>query len=212
MPAKPNTSMGRVSDTRERLIKAVGELIWTGSYGSTTIDQICAKAGVRKGSFYHFFKSKTAVAKAAIEAEWEGEREKWDRMFSPSVPPLERLRQLARTTYDEQVELKRQYGRVLGCPLCQLGAEVSTLDDELRIVVERILGQARRYFETTLRDAASEGLLPVKDVAVKARMLHIYGEGLLTMARIQNNLELLRDLERGMMDILGVKETAAKTR
>src|SRR5262245_19698673 len=136
--------MGRVSDAKERLIKAVAELIWTGSYGSTTIDQICAKAGVRKGSFYHFFESKTEVAKAAIEAEWENERAEWDRMFSPSVPPLERLRRLARRTLEEQVDLKRKYGRVLGCPLCQLGAEVITLEDELLVVVERIMGQARR--------------------------------------------------------------------
>ena len=46
--------MGRVSDAKERLMEAVGELIWTGSYGSTTIDQICEKAGVKKGSFYYF--------------------------------------------------------------------------------------------------------------------------------------------------------------
>ena len=42
--------MGRVSDAKERLMEAVRELVWTGSYGSTTIDQICEKAGVKKGS------------------------------------------------------------------------------------------------------------------------------------------------------------------
>ncbi|MEO8425481.1 MAG: TetR/AcrR family transcriptional regulator [Verrucomicrobiota bacterium] len=52
--------MGRVSNAKERLMKAVQELIWTGSYGSTTIDQICQKAGVKKGSFYHFFDSKAS--------------------------------------------------------------------------------------------------------------------------------------------------------
>ena len=41
--------MGRVSDAKERLMKAVSELIWTGSYGNTTIDQICEKAGVKTG-------------------------------------------------------------------------------------------------------------------------------------------------------------------
>ena len=39
--------MGRVSDAKEKLMEAVKELIWTGSYGSTTIDQICDKAGVK---------------------------------------------------------------------------------------------------------------------------------------------------------------------
>ena len=39
--------MGRVSDARERLMNAVSELIWTGSYGTTTIDHICERAGVK---------------------------------------------------------------------------------------------------------------------------------------------------------------------
>src|SRR5262249_2566506 len=56
--------MGRVSDARQRLMDAVCELIWAGSYGSTTIDQICEKAGVKKGSFYHFFDSKADLAVA----------------------------------------------------------------------------------------------------------------------------------------------------
>jgi TetR/AcrR family transcriptional repressor of nem operon len=204
--------MGRVSDAKEKLLKAVAELIWTGSYGSTTVDHICEKADVRKGSFYHFFDSKAELAKEAIEAEWEKEREQWDRMFSPSVPPLERFRRLARHSYEEQVELKREYGRVLGCPLCNLGSEVSTLEPELRETVERIMAQGQRYFETAVRDAAAEGLISPKDVAAKARQLHTYGEGLLTMARIHNNVELLRDMERGLMDILGVKESAASSK
>ena len=62
--------MGRVSDAKERLMEAVSELIWTGSYGGTTIDHICEKAGVKKGSFYYFFDSKADLALAAIDVGW----------------------------------------------------------------------------------------------------------------------------------------------
>jgi TetR/AcrR family transcriptional repressor of nem operon len=55
--------MGRTSDAKERLIEAMIELIWTGSYGSTSVDQICERAGVKKGSFYHFFESKTGAGR-----------------------------------------------------------------------------------------------------------------------------------------------------
>ena len=44
---------------------AVAELFWTVSYDRTTIDQICEKAGVKKGSFYYFFDDKAALAEAA---------------------------------------------------------------------------------------------------------------------------------------------------
>lgn len=85
--------MARVSDAKERLIEAVIELIWTGSYGSTSVDLICERAGVKKGSFYHFFESKTALALTGIETAWEAHRAELDRTFSPVVPPLERLSQ-----------------------------------------------------------------------------------------------------------------------
>ena len=84
--------MGRVSDAKDRLMDAVRELIWEGSYGSTTIDQICEKAGVKKGSFYYFFDSKTDLAIAALDAEWVVRRAELDSIFSPMVPPLERVR------------------------------------------------------------------------------------------------------------------------
>jgi TetR/AcrR family transcriptional repressor of nem operon len=65
--------MGRVSDAKERLMDAVLDLIWSGSYGSTTIDHICDKAGVKKGSFYYFFDSKAELAAEALEASWQNQ-------------------------------------------------------------------------------------------------------------------------------------------
>ena len=87
--------MGRVSDAKERLMKAVRGLIWEGSYGGTTIDQICEKAGVKKGSFYYFFDSKADLAEASLGEEWERRRQELDAIFSPTVPPLERLKKHA---------------------------------------------------------------------------------------------------------------------
>jgi TetR/AcrR family transcriptional repressor of nem operon len=161
--------MGRVSDAKERLMKAVSELIWTGSYGNTTIDQICEKSGVKKGSFYYFFDSKAELAEAAIEVAWQEFRPRLDAAFSPSLDPLERFRMYSEMTYHEQVELKDQYGYVLGCPLCSLGTEVSTQEKGLQRKVKAIMDQARKYLETTVRDAHAAGLVHAPDAAAKAR-------------------------------------------
>src|SRR5712692_7656669 len=109
--------MGRVSDAKERLMEAVRELIWTGSYGSTTIDQICEAAGVKKGSFYYFFDSKADVAVAALDAEWNRHRPELDAIFSSTVPPLERLRKYCEYGYQIQKQIAQKCGCVLGCPL-----------------------------------------------------------------------------------------------
>src|SRR5437868_5228019 len=130
--------MGRVSDAKERLMKAVGELIWTGSYGSTTIDQICERAGVKKGSFYYFFDSKADLAVAAVDAEWQQRRQDLDSLFSATVPPLERLRLYCEYGYRLQTEIRSKCGCVLGCPLFSVGAEVSTQETGLQKKIQEI--------------------------------------------------------------------------
>src|SRR5436190_15764697 len=118
--------MGRTSNAKERLMDAIAELIWVGSYGSTSIDDICEKAGVKKGSFYYFFESKADLASSAIEAEWQVRRGELDAIFSPTVPPLDRFRKLTEYIYRSQRDVHKRFGCVFGCTLFAIGAEVST--------------------------------------------------------------------------------------
>jgi len=198
--------MGRVSNAKQRLMEAVGELIWAGSYGSTTIDQICEKSGVKKGSFYYFFDSKADLAAAAIDREWQKRRHELDSLFSATLPPLERLRRYCDYGYQFQVESKAKFGCVLGCPLFSLGSEISTQEDRLQKKIQKILDQKRRYLESAIRDAHAAGLIHVPDAAARARTLFAYYQGLLTEARIHNDLDVLREALRGTYELLGLKE------
>jgi TetR/AcrR family transcriptional regulator, transcriptional repressor for nem operon len=197
--------MGRVSDAKQRLMEAVGELIWKGSYGSTTIDQICETAGVKKGSFYYFFESKADLAAAAVECECERMRPELDAIFSPTVPPLERLRKYCDFGYKLQSEMKADCGRVLGCPLFTLGSEVSTQEDRLQKKVHEILDRKLKYLESAIRDAHAAGLIDAPDASAKAKMLFAYYQGMCTQARIENSLEPLKVAVQGTYELLGVK-------
>jgi TetR/AcrR family transcriptional repressor of nem operon len=198
--------MGRVSDAKQRLMDAVLDLIWSGSYGTTTIDQICAKAEVKKGSFYYFFESKAELAAEAFSESWSHKRVELDAIFSPMVPPLDRLRKYCDFAFKFQSEIKEKYGRVLGCPHSSLGSEVCTQEDLLGKKIQEIMAYKLKYIESAIRDAQAAGLVQVTDVSAKARMILAYYEGLLTQARIQNSLEMLRDTATGIFAILGVKE------
>ena len=201
--------MGRVSDAREKLMEAISELIWLGSYASTTIDQICERAGVKKGSFYYFFKSKADLAVAALDADFKAKRPAFDEIFSPSVAPLERLRGFSEFVFKRQSEMKCQCGCVLGCPLFTLGSEVCNQEEKLRAKVQEILDHYGKYFETAIRDAHAAGLIQAPDAALKARVIRAYSEGLLTQARIQNDPEVLKEMPRGVMSILGAQAAEA---
>ena len=63
--------MGRKSNAKERLINSAIELIGTRSYNSVGVQEICEHAGVKKGSFYHFFPSKSDLTVAALDAMWK---------------------------------------------------------------------------------------------------------------------------------------------
>jgi len=186
------------------------KLIWAGSYGSTTVDQICEQAGVKKGTFYYFFESKSDLALAAIEGGWLNRKQSLDAIFSPTVAPLEKIRLYCEESYQMQSALKKQCGRVLGCPLFNLGAEICSHEKKLHTKIKEILGYYHRYLESAIREAHAAGLLPAPDPAAKARMLFAYCEGLLTQARILNDPELLREMFQGAAAILGVDERLLK--
>ena len=95
---------------------------------------------------------------------------------------------------------------MLGCPLFALGAEVCLQEDGLRHKIQEILEYNRKYLESAIRDAHAAGLIHAADASAKAAMILAYYEGLLTQARIQNDVEVLRDTARGIFAMLGVKE------
>ena len=145
--------MGRPSsDTKQTLIDTALELIWTSSYGSVSVDDICKAAGVKKGSFYHFFPSKVDLAVAAMEHSYHEVKPLYDTIFSPDTPPVQRFERMADFAVAKQAEAAERYGRVCGCPCASLGSEMAGQEDGIRAKFEDIAHRLERYYENALRD------------------------------------------------------------
>ncbi|HEY3785995.1 MAG TPA: TetR/AcrR family transcriptional regulator [Steroidobacteraceae bacterium] len=77
---------------REKLLDASFVLIREKGYSATSVDELCAQAGVTKGAFFHHFQSKDALAVAALD-RWS----ELSRVFFESAPyhehgdPLDRI-------------------------------------------------------------------------------------------------------------------------
>ena len=201
--------MPRVSDMKERLLDAAMDLIWENSYGATSVDAICDRAGAKKGSFYYFFKSKSELAAAALEDCWNKKRAEMDSIFSPTVPPLERFDRYFDFVHDRLAEVQKKCGSILGCPFVSVGSEVSTQDQIVRETIDRIMDRKVNYFVSAVRDAAAEGLIDAPDPVAKARALFSCYQGTMAQARIQNDIELLRGFKEVAMEVLGVKRASA---
>lgn len=195
--------MGRTSNAREQLLSVAFDLIWQQSYGSVSVDDICERAKVKKGSFYYFFPSKSDLAVAAYEEHWQRRRPDYDRTFSPLVPPLERIENYCKNVYESQKEKKLKTGRVLGCPFASVGCELSTQDEKIRQKAQEMFVRFSKYIETALRDAHKEGLIDKCDFAAKSQAIFCLVMGMLLQAKVKNDPEILCDLDSTILQMVG---------
>lgn len=201
--------MGRTSDANERLMDAALDLIWEESYGAVTIDDICKRADVKKGSFYYFFDSKAELAVAALERMWaQTWKPNMDQAFSPSLDPLARLAGYLDAIYKKQVAIKQEHGKVLGCPIVSVGSETSTHEVDVNGKIREILNRKRRYYESAIRDAVAEGVVEPCDPAEKASSLAGLIEGTVCQCRIMNDPEVARSLPEMGLRLLGARQPA----
>jgi TetR/AcrR family transcriptional repressor of nem operon len=201
--------MGRTSDAKEKLLDVAFQLIWDSSYGSVSVDQICDRAKVNKGSFYHFYNSKADLAIAAYEEHWARQKAEMDRLFSVQVPPLDRLSAWCRFVYEGQKCKAANFGRVCGCPYASIGSELATQDDKIRAKSEEIMARNVRYLESAIVDARREGLTAIDDSKRAAQDIFAFVMGKLLQAKVKNDVELLKNLEATVMAIAEIKPVLA---
>lgn len=196
--------MSRSTDSRERLLSAALDLIWSSSYGTVGVEEICARADVRKGTFYHFFPSKADLAVAAYEAHWREIEPLFQAAFAADLPPLDRLTRWCDSIYEQQLELFHKYGHVCGCPFSNVGSELSTRDEKLRKKSAEMIECGMPYLERAISDAVRMKLLPKRNVREAAEDIAACVLGQMLHAKILNEPEMLRDLDRLVMQQLGV--------
>jgi len=197
--------------TREQLLKVALDLIWAHSYGAVSVDDICKKAKAQKGSFYHYFESKSELAKAALEAAWEEIRPELDRIFSTQVPALERLRNYAEFSRALQIDMGKQIGFVVGCPFTTVGSERCSCDDGLTQKSWEVLVRFRKYFVSALRDACEEGTIKLDNYDQSAQEIFTHYLGANAEARLTNSLKPMENLFEVWLRMMGAANAEAKT-
>lgn len=79
-------------NSKQKLLEAATNLIRTNGYGATTVDVLCDYAGVSKGTFFHYFKSKEHLAVEAAHNWSTMTTEFFDNApYTQEKDPLKRL-------------------------------------------------------------------------------------------------------------------------
>jgi TetR/AcrR family transcriptional repressor of nem operon len=66
-----------------------------------------------------------------------------------------------------------------------------------------------QFFVSAVRDAAAEKLIVAPDPEAKAKALFACYQGTVAQARIQNDIDLLRQFKEVARDVLGVRRAEA---
>ncbi|MFJ5833045.1 TetR/AcrR family transcriptional regulator [Streptomyces sp. NPDC093089] len=197
--------MGRTSDARERILAAAEQLMLSRGYSALGVAEICAAAGVPKGSFYYFFASKEQLALAVVDEHWAGRRAVWDRALAPDVPPLARLRRLYAATEEGLRADRESCGAVTGCLLGNLALEMSTRTESVRGRLREVFEEQVSLVEGAVAEARGRGEVTVADARTAARALVAQLEGEVLFAKLYDDPGRLGALWANSLALLGAE-------
>jgi TetR/AcrR family transcriptional repressor of nem operon len=140
----------RESTARQKLIEAALALIRAKGYAATTVDELCVRAGVTKGAFFHHFASKEelAVAVANYWSETTGALFA-DAPYHRRKDPLERILGYL----DFRKELLKGEVPEFTCLVGTMVQEVYETNPQIRAACEASISAHARTLEADIAEA-----------------------------------------------------------
>lgn len=205
--------------TRDRLLETALQLVWQRNYDNVGVNEICSRAGVTKGAFYHHFDSKADLYYAASLHAWESMKRDLDELFSPMYSAAEQLEAVIDFIISKQrrerdvCEAEAGEGaaaeaaqEVVGCAFftsCGQGAS----EEKVQQAAVEMSDKAIRYYTALVRNLKAEGVLRGDpDPEQLGRLMFQYVHGLLNYGRLRNSLAVIEaDLREGIYRLVDLK-------
>lgn len=182
------------TSTREEIIRQGAELIHARGYRATGIQQILDAAGIPKGSFYFYFKSKDDFGCAVIDYFTLIINDIYARYLRETgVMPLERLNKLL-DYFEASFE---KSGATLGCPIGNLSLELADDKEDLRNRLQAAVEGFITQIESCLNEAKEKKQLSAGLNTADTAHLIFHGlEGAILHMKVAKNVEPLRAFRR----------------
>lgn len=177
------------AESRNRLIRTGAEILCEQSFASMGIEAVLQRAGLSKGSFYHFFASKELFGLEVIQHYADFFNRKLDRTLKPDgSSALQRLRRYT----EDGMEGMARFDFKRGCLIGNLMQELAATHPTFRqAITEVLLGWEDRIAEC-LEQAIAEGDIPPSiNVRPYAEFFWTGWEGALMQAKRHQTVEPL---------------------
>lgn len=178
------TRSERPTDARRRLLDAALQLFREKGYNATTVDELCAAAGVTKGAFFHHFRSKEALGIAAVD-HWS---EVTSALFASADyhrhdHPLDRV--LA--YLDLRADLVQGSAAEFSCVAGTTVQEIHASHPAIRDAADRSILGGAAHIEAHLEELLAQ--CPVTNLTAHGLALHIQSviQGAFVIAKARND-------------------------
>ena len=166
--------------TRDKLISATFDEVFSHGYQGAALTDILAKAGVHKGSMYHFFANKKEMALAAIqETIIQKNMDKYSYVKTYTRGFLEEFYTRLRDTS------VRDFKR--GCPIANIVQEMSNIDEDFNTLMKSIYGAFRANIKSILDKAIEVKEMKPCDTQKLALFITSTIEGAILAAKASGN-------------------------
>ena len=196
--------MGRRSSARARLAATADNLFRDRGFEAVSVAHLCQDAGVNKGSFYHFFPSKRGLLLEVIDNAWDetGLLARWEA-GAPQQPTTQ-LRRYVQELFAYHYADRETSGRVRGSLLANLALELGGRDPEVTDRLAELFRRETAAFTLLLIEAATRGEASVANPSRAAESLVACLHGLVMLAKVRNDLDVLPENESALLRLAGV--------
>ena len=184
-PLYPDTQ-AHILDTGEMLIQHRG-------FTALGLSELLREAGVPKGSFYHYFKSKEDFGVALLSRYFTDYDDQLQLGLGENAPGNQRERLLA--YFARWVERAESHDHSNTCLAVKLSAEVSDLSEPMREVLKRGMDQVIARLAHAIHAGIAEGSLAAHpQPAELAESLYANWLGMALLSKVARNSTPLRRL------------------
>ena len=184
--------------TRGKIVDAAAGLMLNDGVAGTTIEDVCAAAGVGRSQVYHYFDDKGELVRAVIERQAE-------LVFTGQEPHLAHIQgwESWDAWRDFVVEIQRTAGCVGGCPLGSLASELADEDELTRLILVKSFERWERAFLGAVERMQDLGLLRADaDTALLATTLLAALQGGLLLCQTRKDVAPLETSLNGAIGYL----------
>ena len=149
--------------TRRRVLEAAYKEFYRHGFQGGSINNIVAQAGITKGALFHHFRGKCALGYAVIdEFLLPAVRQWWVEPLADATDPIQAIQDVFKR-FRQRIERENpETGYVVnGCPIGNLAAEMSPLDEGFRTRLDTLYTTWRNAIATALERGQESGFVRI---------------------------------------------------